>query len=112
MKKLLYILIVIVFVSCGKVENRIIGSWFVTHLENDTPVTDYTMTFNEDGKGIVDGENEFSWTVSKKTLSIKFESEEKGTDWENTRNKKNEQYFIFTDSLDNLYRMEMDRIKE
>lgn len=111
MKKIIACLLLLtVAMSCGKIEKRIVGSWFVVYHVNDTPTTDFVMTFNEDGKGTTDGVTNFAWEASNKTLSITNDGEDKPTEWENTRNKKNIQFYTTTDSTGTIFRMEMERI--
>ncbi|MFT4898954.1 MAG: hypothetical protein ACI9U0_000742 [Flavobacteriales bacterium] len=110
MKILLYIFCTAALFSCTKLENRLEGSWFVTYLINDTKTNDFTLQLEEDGTGLKDGQVELTWNLKKKVLSITTSNYT--VDWDNNRNKKNEQYFISTDSLEQFHRMEMERIQE
>lgn len=110
MKKLLFIACSLLLLSCTKLENRLKGSWSITYLINDIKTEDFTLQLEKDGTGLKDGQIELTWNIKKKKLSIKMLNST--VDWDNNRNKKNEQYFLSTESLENFHRMEMERIKE
>ena len=110
MKTLFFIFCAVTLFSCTKLENRLEGSWFVTYLINDTKTNDFTLQLEKDGTGLKNGQIELTWSLKKKVLFIKMLNSI--VDWDNNRNKKNEQYFLSTDSLENFHRMEMERIKE
>ena len=110
MKVHLYIFCAVTLFSCTKLENRLEGSWFVTYFINDTKTHDFILKLEEDGSGLKDGQVELTWSLKKKVLSITRSNY--NVDWDNNRNKKNEQYFISTDSLEKFHRMEMERIQK
>lgn len=110
MKTLFYIFCAVTLFSCTKLENRLEGSWFVTYLINDSKTNDFTLQLEKDGTGLKNGQIELTWGLKKKVLSITTSNHT--VNWDNSRNKKNEQYFITTDSLENFHRMEMERIQE
>lgn len=85
------------------------GTWFVEYFENDLKTNDFTMLFEEGGKGKVDGITNMSWSVNKKDLTLIINDYKQ--EWENNRNKKNIQFYLSNDTLGNFLRMEMERIE-
>ncbi len=107
-----YFIITLTFISlfsCKKHEKKLEGSWFVNYFKNDLKTNDFTLLLNEGGTGKIDGVTDVSWGVNKKDLTLIID--DYSQDWENNRNKNNEQYYISSDSLGNYLRMEMERIK-
>ncbi len=109
MKYFIITLTLISLFSCKKHEKKLEGSWFVNYFKNDLKTNDFTLLLNEGGTGKIDGVITVSWIVNKKDLTLLIDNHSQ--DWENNRNKKNEQYYISIDSLGNYLRMEMERIK-
>ena len=85
------------------------GTWFVEYFENDLKTNDFTMLFEEGGKGKIDGITNISWSVNKKDLVLI--TNEYKQEWENNRNKKNIQFYLSNDTSGNFLRMEMERIE-
>lgn len=109
MKYLIALITTTTLLSCSKHENRMEGTWFVEYFENDLKTNDFTMLFEEGGKGKVDGITNMSWSVNKKDLTLIINDYKQ--EWENNRNKKNIQFYLSNDTLGNFLRMEMERIE-
>lgn len=109
MRKIIFAALVLVMISCSH-ENRLEGSWFAEYFVNDLKTTDFTLVLREDGSGEIDGAQQIKWSVNKKDLVLT--TDETAETWENNRNKKNEQFYIRTDSTGIFLRMELDRIRE
>ena len=99
----------IAILSCAKHENRMEGSWFVNYFINDSKIEDFKLKLNSGGTGQKDGLEEVIWSISKKKLIIVID--DYSQEWENSRNKRNTQFYISNDSIGNYLRMEMERIK-
>lgn len=108
-RRILVALTLLTITSCSH-EGRMEGSWFVEYFVNDLKTTDFILVLNEDGSGEIDGGEQLKWAVNKKDLILTIgETDET---WENNRNRKNQQFYLRTDSLGDFLRMELDRIKE
>lgn len=110
MKRVAFILLTVVVLSCKKHEKKLEGTWFVEYFVDDLKTEDFTLLFEEGGKGKLNGISDFSWSVNKKDLALTIAEVQRT--WENNRNKKNVQFYIANDEEGRFLRMEMERIKE
>ena len=109
MKTTLLISITCILFSCSKHENRLEGSWFVNYFVNDSKTEDFTLKLDEGGSGKKDGSTDVIWAVNKKELTLIINGNSQT--WENNQNRRNNQYYLSSDSTGNYLRMEMERIK-
>ncbi|MBK20897.1 MAG: hypothetical protein CMP63_01075 [Flavobacteriales bacterium] len=85
------------------------GSWFVNYFVNDSKTGDFTLKLDEGGIGKKDGSTDITWTINKKELTLIINGYSQI--WENNQNKRNNQFYLSSDSSGNYLRMEMERIK-